>query len=158
MGGNPLSLVDPLGLRDYSEAETRAILDQQRADADAPPLVALFNMLDNHRALGKMDFGPRSSPTDTFDVGCGKRLRPYEFGNYVAGDGGVYFFWGGGCGLCWGPCRGVLFNAAASAFGRQKFDWDMSSVPPIDAGANRAYSEIGGRDDANGYGNCTCRR
>jgi hypothetical protein len=144
------------GLKDYSEAETREIMDQAREAADTAPLGATFNLINNHRGMGKMDFGPKSSPSDTFDVGCEKKLRPYQFGNYVAGYAGTYF--AGPMGQGGMHAGGVLFNATGAIFGRQKFDLDRSSRPHINAGARRTYDEISGYTSSNGYNSCTCRR
>jgi RHS repeat-associated protein len=155
VSGNPLLMFDLFGLKDYSEAETKAILNQEREDAGAFLPLALFYMIRNHKGGGRMDFGVKGR-SDTFDVGCGRKIDAYAFGNYIAGYGGVYFRGSDGY---WGVrAAGLFFNAVEAAGTSKKFDWDMGSVPSIDAGATRAWAELAGMRGHNGYDSCTCGR
>jgi hypothetical protein len=90
VGGDPVNWVDPTGLRDYSEAETRAILEagvaEYRDGGSGNPLVDVEQLLRagaNHSYGGKCDFGINQRQ-DTFTID-GNTLGSFEFGNYAAG-------------------------------------------------------------------------
>lgn len=86
---NPVNAVDPLGLRDYTAAETSQILDSARRDAQAGPLQGLVNLRANHEGGGKYDFKLRNRD-DTFSV-AEHTLSPASFGNYTAGYAGASY-------------------------------------------------------------------
>jgi RHS repeat-associated protein len=146
---NPVNLWDPFGLRDYSEAETRLILDD--ATRDSRGLLGMWHMLLNHRGNGRFDF-KSTQPYDTFCVN-GRQLKPDQFGNYIAGyaaaqqDGATSFMAPVALPLVRGA--GVMFDFADSVKNRlgigfddgNVFDWDADSVPDI----NKGYQDGGRR-------------
>ncbi len=147
MSGNPISRIDPLGLKDYTQCETEALLDQEKKDAESAPLVAMSKLFNNHRAGGTFDFAHNQLPgqNDTFNV-SGTIYNASQFGNFIAGYGGAYF--GGPTGVGMVKGAGFAMNAMEGAVnfaiqrdGRQ-FDGDRGSRPYISAGAQRAFGEI----------------
>ena len=141
---NPVSRIDPFGLKDYTQCETAALLDQEKRDAESAPLVAASKLFNNHRGGGTFDFA-HNQPYDTFNV-SGEKYNASQFGNFIAGYGGAYF--GGPAGVNMVKGAGIALNAMESgvnfSIGRQgrQFDGDRGSRPYIDAGAQRAYAEM----------------
>ncbi len=88
---NPINLFDPLGLYDYSAAETQQqFLGPALASATAGPIQGLLNIKHNSQGLGPYDFGWNQHKHDTFCVN-GKRLTADQFGNYIAGYQGAAY-------------------------------------------------------------------
>lgn len=82
---NPINLFDPLGLYDYSAAETQQqFLGPAFQSATAGPIQGLLNIKNNSQGRGPYDFGWNQHANDTFCVN-GKRLNADQFGNYMAG-------------------------------------------------------------------------
>jgi len=137
VGGNPLSYFDPLGLRQFSQAETAAIL----GDVRQSNLV----MSSLHLTItGKWDFATNLQYRfDTFTIGD-QTLSPSEFGNYVAGYAGA--FHGGGFGIYGALWGGIYFDLVEHGI---YSDFDQADQPFIFDGA------IQGTIDANeGADNC----
>jgi hypothetical protein len=91
VGNAPVVYTDPLGLYDYSEAQTAKIfLTPAFIYATAGPIEGLLNIRDNSQGEGPYDFGWNSHQNDTFCVG-GRRMNADEFGNYIAGFQGAAY-------------------------------------------------------------------
>jgi RHS repeat-associated protein len=146
VSGNPISRIDPLGLKEYTECEVRGILNGVIQEmsiwqpmVNAPPRMAL--MLWNH--TGKYDY-KYEAPNDTFQI-SGTSLNAAQFGNFIAGYAGTYY----------GPFGYTGVRAAGIAFdyidGNR--DWDRDSVGDIDAGAAMAEKEL----DSGKLNTCGCR-
>lgn len=128
---NPISRIDPLGLKDYSKCEVLDLLDSARTDMDASLPVRTFRALRNHSAGGRFDFKV-NEPSSTFSIE-NKTMSAPEFGNYIAGYSGEYFGFGGYAGVRIG---GVAFDYIDGAR-----NWDKDSIGDINAGASRARAE-----------------
>ena len=88
---NPINLIDPFGLYDYSAAETQQqFLGPALSSAIAGPIQGLLNIKNNSQGRGPYDFGWNQHAHDTFCVN-GKKLTADQFGNYMAGyQGSAY--------------------------------------------------------------------
>lgn len=135
VSGNPVSRIDPLGLRDRTICETHALLAEAREDMAIPQQDRkLFRMIMNH--TGKFDF-KYESPNDTFQVEGGPRMSAPAFGNYIAGYSGIYY---GFLGYEDVRLAGIIFDYIDGAR-----NMDRDSVPDINAGAERARAEKAGK-------------
>jgi hypothetical protein len=162
---------DPLGLREYSCAETQGIIDQARKQASPP--WGVFNAFNNHRPRGKYDFkyyDAIDGVLDDYYNVDGRRMRSDAFGNYLAGYSGEYA--AGTIGYAGVRAGGIVIDFTDTLASRARlsnlpnngFDWDMDSVPDINAGANRAKDEIAPRSSpwdemnssVNHIGGCSC--
>ncbi|WP_245570661.1 RHS repeat-associated core domain-containing protein [Arenimonas composti] len=142
--GNPISKVDPLGLKAHSECETNEILAYARVSARVP--LGFVALLINHFPLGILDFKGRNGPDgDTFIVD-GHTLNSAQFGNYIAGYSAAYHSSG------W-VAVGLMHAGGAAVQGAEylilvgpengaEWNWDMDSAADIHDGAERAMSEI----------------
>jgi RHS repeat-associated protein len=139
--GNPVSRIDPWGLKDYTACETWAILDDAKRDMSAPLLQRTANASRNHGAFGKFDF-KMNQPNDTFAAPLAGRLSAPEFGNFIAGYSGIIY--GGRAGLSLVIAGGVLFDATDAMGGRGTFDFDADSLKDIHNGAAVANMEANG--------------
>jgi RHS repeat-associated protein len=87
VGNDPVNTLDPSGLREYSTAETHAMLVEAIAtyQNQSSPM-AFASALGNNSMFrsGRYDFRFRK-PQDTFSVEGLGQLTPEEFGNYFAG-------------------------------------------------------------------------
>lgn len=138
---------DPSGLTDYDEFETALFMEAARNDATGP--LGLLTAFVNHFPKGQYDF-KHHNELDTFVVG-GHLYTASEFGNFLAGYSGVYA--GQAVGYLGVRAGGVAVdfsdNVAEGERARRlgvevpgRFDWDVDSIPEIDAGARRAVREI----------------
>jgi len=130
---NPVNFVDPSGLRDYSQEETSAIMNEIGNQN-------IFQAAWNHsggrkydfKAQDKLDDGVRND-TYTFN---GKTMNSDQFGNFAAGYAGYKTGWFVGLeGVFWGGVMYDFLDAKAQNFKDAKFDWDKDSWPDIMAGA-----------------------
>jgi hypothetical protein len=144
VSGNPISRIDPLGLKDNNQCETEAFLAQEKSDAESAPLIATALLFNNHRAGGTFDFA-KNQPDDTFDV-RGTIYNASKFGNFIAGYGGAYYGGSSGVGLVKGAgfSMNLIEGSVNAVIGRQgrQIDGDRGSRPFIDAGAQRAFGEM----------------
>jgi RHS repeat-associated protein len=124
--------------RAYSYFETMELMREARESPDRSITVIgqMKTVYDNH--TDRFDFGFKQ-PDDTFDIGD-KVLKANEFGNFLAGYASVYA--GGPAGYFLARVYGLATNVGGALGGTHRFDRDMSSVPYIDMGAERAYAEI----------------
>lgn len=132
--------VDPHGLKDHSECESAAFMENARNDAKIPVL-GTANMVANHVGKGfdvaNLDTKIRNEG-DTYSVD-GNRMSAPAFGNYIAGYASVY----------WGPSQGpaavfvggIIFDLVDTLRGLSPLDFDRDSQPDIMAGINRAAAE-----------------
>jgi RHS repeat-associated protein len=147
---NPISRVDPLGLKDFSECETLGLLEEARDDLSGPFPGRIQIAIQNHGEGGKFDFR-LNQPEDTFFID-GRRMDAPAFGNFIAGYAGIYF--GGRLGLAGVIAGGVGFDAVDAYHGAGKFDFDADSVLDIYRGAFRAKQEQRGKIN---QAMCVCR-
>ncbi|QWP78179.1 RHS repeat protein [Lysobacter sp. K5869] len=141
VSGNPVSRIDPFGLKDYTACETRALLDEAKADMSAPLVPRTTNALRNHGGLGRFDF-KMNQPNDTFVAPLVGKLSAAEFGNFIAGYSGIYY--GGRTGLALVIVGGVLLDATDAMGGSGTFDMDADSIKDIHNGAVIANMEVNG--------------
>ena len=145
--GNPVSLIDPLGLKDYSVCETQELLDQARDAAITGSLAQRTNAVaSNHSeygvggpATGHLDIKMNYDASDTFTFG-GRTMSNAQFGNYIAGYAGYYY--SGTYGLAAMMWGGVLYDAKDTRGTMKKFSFDADSRDDIADGARRARAEI----------------
>jgi len=148
VGNDPVNLIDPTGLKDYSEEETLQSLKEARADATA--WNGKWRLREAFQGGGKFDFAT-NQPNDTFEVD-GHLYFASEFGNYLAGYAGTY---NGQTGYALMRFFGVVFDYTdsrdaenhAKKYGgplRKRFDFDRDSLPEIYSGARRARAELRG--------------
>lgn len=93
--GNPLSFVDPTGLRIFSECEIAEYVAKAQDQS-------LLNAADNHSRNGKYDFAYNTNQNDTWKI-SGRTYNAHEFGNVLAGYTGGFKLgttWGGSCESC----------------------------------------------------------
>jgi RHS repeat-associated protein len=85
-GNNPINYVDPLGLYDYSAAETQEqFLRPAFSSATAGPIQGIVNIYNNSKNGSQIyDFSYNNHANDTFCAN-GKRLSAAQFANYIAG-------------------------------------------------------------------------
>lgn len=84
VGGDPISLIDPMGLKAYTACETARIMSDARNQN-------LWEAFINHGGSGKYDFREHQ-PFDTFNFG-GINMNAGQFGNFLAGYSGAYNGW-----------------------------------------------------------------
>ena len=149
VGGNPVNLVDPFGLKDYTACETAELLEKARGGKYEMPLTKAAKAAWRSRGGGSFDFKLQNNGADTFVVGNSK-LSGASFGNYIAGYSGVYA--GGIIGEISVGFAGVFFDAISHMTGEGTFDWDADSRPDIDAGQMQAYNELIGGAQPQGCG------
>ncbi|WP_369942103.1 RHS repeat domain-containing protein [Xanthomonas medicagonis] len=146
---NPISRIDPLGLKDYDACETRAELDKVVMQLNKVPQVPLNSwrlgtVAWNHSAGGKFDYKIRQ-PTDTFMI-SGVRYSAPAFGNYAAGYMAAWF-----------DTQGFGYESVRKAgvfydYIDGRSDGDLDSIEDINAGY-----EMGNRERASGQRNtCGC--
>lgn len=147
VGGNPISRIDPFGLKDYTVCETRAVLDKAKAAATEGNIFHRINqVLANHSglavggpAIGRLDTKVNASPEgDTYRYG-GRTMNEAQFGNYLAGYAGYYL--GGVYGLAGAMWGGVFYDMQDN---QSLFRFDLDSRDDIVDGGKMARSEIGG--------------
>lgn len=109
---NPVSYIDPTGLKDYTDMETRQLLQSSRGQN-------LLDMAYNHGFKGKYDF-KLTQASDRFSVN-GRLLSASSFGNFIAGYAGKYNF--GSPGYAAVRLAGVVFDTG------EEFDWDATAFP-----------------------------
>lgn len=121
VSNNPISRIDPFGLKDFTACETNAYLEAARAQNLAE---AFFN----HAGGGKYDFAYSSQAADTFQVD-GATYSTGQFGNFLAGYSGGYL-------------AGFVGYAGVSFMGMvYDFGLDRGSRPSIRDGAARGQSD-----------------
>jgi uncharacterized protein RhaS with RHS repeats len=142
VGGNPISLYDPLGLKTFDECETAGFFTQAQGQS-------LFQAFNNHRGGGKFDFAyQRQYSSDKWTIN-GRTYNPNEFGNVLAGYTGGYKFGetlGGSIVRFTGRLAHKIDNPSGG-------DGDASSVPYINLGV-----KLGTQDSKNRtvQGACAC--
>jgi RHS repeat-associated protein len=128
---NPLLYTDALGLKEFTQCETQAFLDQARKDMSSNKI---SNMFKNHQANGTFDF-KYNKRGDTFALN-GKSYSASDFGNFIAGYSGIYFGFGGH--------QGVRFFGILYDYVDGESNWDKDSIESINAGAYLAQDELKG--------------
>jgi len=121
--GDPVSTIDPWGLKAYSACETAAFLEGARSET-------LLESYVNHRGGGRFDFAYGPHAVDTFEV-LGTVYNAHEFGNYLAGYSGAYHY--GYFGYLTVRLAGIVANIEDN---KLNTDLDRSSIPYIDVGAS----------------------
>ncbi|GAB2848234.1 hypothetical protein GCM10027277_15480 [Pseudoduganella ginsengisoli] len=121
--GNPISLVDPTGLKTFSECETAGFFAEAQ-------LQSLADAYKNHRGGGKFDFAYGPNRNDNWTI-ADRTYNAHEFGNVLAGYTGGFMF---------GEKRGGAIvggvGKAANFFDNGlNGDGDKSSQPYIALGA-----------------------
>lgn len=139
--GNPISNIDPFGLKHYTACETRALLDEAKKDMAGSLSQRTDNALRNHGAFGKFDF-KMNQPKDMFVAPLVGKLSAPEFGNFIAGYSGIYC--GGRAGLALVLAGGVWYDFTDALQGNGTFDMDADSVKYIHNGAVIASMEVNG--------------
>jgi RHS repeat-associated protein len=90
VGNDPVNLVDPLGLYDWSPEEVEELLSTYREQLDTHgPIDDRRIMYDRHKGKGSNDFYA-IAPDDTFALGTGMKMDAAEFGNFIAGYAAGY--------------------------------------------------------------------
>ncbi|MBD8528160.1 RHS repeat-associated core domain-containing protein, partial [Pseudomarimonas arenosa] len=140
--GNPVGRVDPLGLKDWTECETDAFLEQARNEL-RNPVTRTLNAIRNHLgynggSLGKFDFRFRA-PDDRFMVD-GVPISSASFGNYIAGYTGVHHT--GPLGHLGVLAGGIMFDVPEDLMRDGTTNFDADSRQDINNGAKRAWSEV----------------
>jgi RHS repeat-associated protein len=141
VGGNPISLVDPTGLKTFSECETAGFFAEAQ-------LQSLADAYKNHRGGGKFDFAYGPNRNDNWTI-AGRTYNAHEFGNVLAGYTGGFMF-GEKSG---GAIVGGAGKAANFSDNGLSGSGDNSSQPYIALGA-----KLGAQDKKlNRYGDaCVC--
>ena len=139
VGGNPVGAIDPLGLIDHNQCETRLellkVLENIVGEGgffDAIPGVRAMRGFNGHTGGGKFDY-KLLQEEDTFNVN-GRRYSAAAFGNFAAGYAGEYFGLGGYTAVRAG---GIFWDYVDGAS-----NWDLDSVPDINAGSELARGEL----------------
>jgi RHS repeat-associated protein len=89
VGDNPVNLLDPFGLNDYSQQQTlQYFLQPAYNGATAGFFQGLLNIRDSSQGGGQYDFAHNQHAADTFAVGDLK-MSAGDFGNYIAGFQGA---------------------------------------------------------------------
>ncbi|HEY3494483.1 MAG TPA: RHS repeat-associated core domain-containing protein, partial [Polyangiaceae bacterium] len=112
VGNDPINVVDPSGLKDYSEAEVRDLLNRYSGVLSSHPAPYLL-MGELHGHNGDFDYWSQRRG-DTFEI-CGYgRMTEAEFGNFIAGfaagvlDDPLAYWIVRGAGALYGAGAGVL--------------------------------------------------
>jgi len=145
------NLWDSFGLKDHSEQETLALLQQAYADATAGRIKGLQNIRhhsDNRGGLGSSegdyDFGWGKQKDDTW-TRCGKKMNADQFGNYVAGFQGAaydhYYFWTTGAFTAQASVEAVGIYYHLTRHTKATNDpWDKTGRPDIRAGERDGWN------------------
>ena len=136
--GNPVSFIDPDGLREIGACETNGFIEAARWQS----LAQAFN---NHWGGGRFDFNYNQNRGDHFNTPLG-RYNASEFGNYLAGYTGAYHMGFGG--YLTVRAAGVAANVGDNGL---RSDLDRSSAPFIQDGA--AHGQL---DRNNGGASTMC--
>jgi len=131
----------------YNCRQTREIIQWAREETQAPWLEAMLRGFQHHSEGGTFDYKINEAQ-NTFMVGGGA-FTADQFGNFLAGYTGQRL---GPSGFWSVRTGGVYIDFWASRAAKEPFDWDMDSVPAIDAGARYARQER----VADGRGDCGC--
>jgi hypothetical protein len=136
---NPISWIDPFGLKDYNASETQVWLTEAFSSATAGPVQGLLNIHHNSTDVGPYDFGWNEHKNDTWNVD-GQQMNADKFANFMAGFQAQAY-----------DDTYPVGNAALNiAFGVGVWDhltgdtkavndpWDNTGVPFINAGAEYA--------------------
>lgn len=84
VGNNPVNLIDPFGLRRWSNQEVEEILEDYRYQIDSSNILERYLIMwDRHRDRGPSDYWTNNQ-NDTFCV-RGQELDSADFGNFLAG-------------------------------------------------------------------------
>ena len=134
VGNDPINSWAPLGLKDFSEGETRGVLDQVKQASSKSLIPGAVELHKNHTANGRFDFKMRNRG-DTFMVN-GQRMSADHFGNFAAGYAGMTYDELVGYGGM--RAAGIVYDMADG--GPTYFD-DDGSAELIDAGADLAQCE-----------------
>jgi RHS repeat-associated protein len=160
VGGNPLNRIDPLGLRDYSDAETQQeFLCPAFRSATAGPIAGLWNIFNNSRYfyeyIGPYDFGHNAHQHDTFNVD-GYELTASQFGNYIAGYEGEAYDekFGHSYFALHAVYLGGKFYHQNGGSGAKNDPQDLTGLPDILAGA---FGAAGAWLDSSNSG-CGCKQ
>jgi len=156
-GNDPVSRIDPFGLKDYSPCETNNIMASISYESRLPYGLGLANTWANHASLlgvGARDYAyiDQDSTFAVIDSAGVSTMTSGEFGNYIAGYSGQLA--GGSIGRSMMLGGGIIHNVVGSIFGGQRFDMDASSRPFINRGFLRAQNELQSGFTA-GY--CSCK-
>jgi RHS repeat-associated protein len=127
--GNPISGIDPHGLKTITQCESQAILSAIRSDMNS--WLKFYYANRNHGGLGTYDF-KYNQPNDTFELN-GTTYSASDFGNFVAGYAGVHFGAGGYEGV---RLAGIIYDYVDG-----QSNWDKDSIEAINAGAYLAANE-----------------
>jgi len=155
---SPTSRIDPLGLKDHDECETRRILlkvynNLNRSDTvsgklwDNIPAVRIWHGMQGHAGGGTFDYKVAEEFDGDFHTFTihGRSYSAAQFGNFAAGYAGGYFGLGG--------YSGVRLGGIAYDYIDGNSDWDRDSIDDIDAGYKMAKREIAsGKADMCGCG------
>jgi hypothetical protein len=142
VGGNPVSFVDPTGLKTFGECETSGLFGEAQQQS-------LAQAAKNHGPKGKYDFAFGPNRGDRWTIGA-RTYNSNEFGNVLAGYTGGFMF---GESLGGGLVKGAGLFAHAGDNGWFSGDLDASSRPYISLGA-----KLGAADSNAGRtgGVCSC--
>lgn len=154
--GNPVSGIDPLGLRDWNEQETRAWLAKAYGEASAGRIQGLINIYNNSKGNGPYDFGWNSGTMNDTWKRCGVTMDADHFANFMAGfQGGAYdreFKWTTGLWTAEASVRVAGFLYHVAGLSKAKNDWSgATGRPMINAGEKDAWKFH--RDEPS----CDCR-
>lgn len=89
VGNDPVNYVDPTGLRQWSNAETEAILADYRNQIDTSSSLEKYWIMYNRHKGGGTDDHATNNRADTFRV-RGQELSSTDFGNLLADYGAGY--------------------------------------------------------------------
>jgi RHS repeat-associated protein len=127
--GNPLSLIDPDGLKTFTACETAGYFAEAQEQS-------IMSAVENHQGGGKFDFAFSANKGDRWTIGS-KTYNAHEFGNVLAGYTGGFKF-GEGTGSAVVGFFGRWANRVDNLDGG---DGDVSSRPYIDLGAKRGAAD-----------------
>lgn len=152
---NPITRVDPLGLKDYTQCETEVLLMISAEYASngyggvRPTAMAIVN----HGFL--MDFAT-NEPASTFNV-RGTEYNAAQFGNFAAGYAGAYYNRYVGeslvmaAGITYNVAEGIVTAITGGGGSGRTIDGDAGSRPYISAGFDTGISDRdSGRPDVCG--------